>query len=361
MKKYPLLISALLFTAQLFAQTNPTTNIEITATCIQTDPTANFEIVNNNLFTLDIDYVSGETFQGKINLEPGVIFQLYVYKNSMVNFYYNNSIFITLLTNNVLCGDPQQAYGKIHAYGLGRLNSIYFFSVVNRNNFPVTVTGDAVNVVDSFTVPANGQVRIISDIGDLVLACNGTTFSLPVANGNYGIEESAFISVTPVCMDATTATFVIQNNDGNPHDAILRNASGVEHRYTLAAYANSTVVVENCNWDIYLAVSGLVNLSTQMIGDHFKVGSVSPANAQLTVSENAIEINKDPYSQTITVASNTTWTASSNQPWLTLNKATGTGNDEFVFSASANTSGTMRTATITLTAGCTVRMVTMEH
>ncbi len=262
---------------------NPITNIEITAACIQDSTTAIFEIVNNNLFTLDIYYESGESFRGTINLEPGVVFQLYVYKNSMVNFYYNYQVFNTLLTNNILCGDPQQAYAKIHAYGLGYLNSIYLFSVENRNNFPVTVTGDAVNVVDAFTVPANGQVRIISDIGDLVLVCDGTTFSLPRVL-DYGIEESAFISVTPISFDSTTATFYIQNNDGNPHDAILRNASGVEHRYTLAAYGDSAVVVENCNWDIYLAVPGLVNLSTQMIGDHFKVGSVSPANAALNVT-----------------------------------------------------------------------------
>jgi Viral BACON domain/Secretion system C-terminal sorting domain len=63
-------------------------------------------------------------------------------------------------------------------------------------------------------------------------------------------------------------------------------------------------------------------------------------------------INQSPEggSQTITVTSNTTWTASKNQTWLTLSKTSGTGNGNINTIIIPNSTSSERTATITITA-----------
>jgi PKD repeat protein len=52
----------------------------------------------------------------------------------------------------------------------------------------------------------------------------------------------------------------------------------------------------------------------------------------------------------VTINSNTTWTATSDQPWLTVSPETGTTNDTLVFTADANTLTETRTATVTVSA-----------
>jgi len=51
----------------------------------------------------------------------------------------------------------------------------------------------------------------------------------------------------------------------------------------------------------------------------------------------------------VTISSDVTWTASSDQSWLTVNPASGTGNNTLVLTASQNTTPASRTATVTVT------------
>jgi hypothetical protein len=340
---------------------NPTCMIEIFGACAQAVTQANYEVVNYSNFPVQISFASGESFSGVLELEPKVSYQIYVYPYSMTTFTYKNFIFKQLPTNNILCSEPQQLPEKIEAYALGNAGGVRLYSIKNKNNSPVTLTGICGEEPTTFTIPANDSVYVAGDY-DLALYLNE---DLVVATGLYdqtvGIKESAFLSTAPISMNPTTATFEIQNNDSISHDAILRDASGNEHRYTLAAYDFRNVTVENRNWDVYLAMAGTIDISSQMFGDHIKVGSVSPANAHLSVSEKTVEIDANPLPQTITVSSDRTWTVSSDQAWLTLNKASGAGNEAFILSASGNTSGITRTATITITAGCEVETVSVTQ
>jgi hypothetical protein len=150
------------------ASTDLLGKIKIVPTCIQSGTTANFEIVNENPFTLDIGYVSGEFFQGTINLETGVVFQLYVYANSMVDFYYSNVIFRTLPTNNQLCGTPQERFVLLYPVCSTATESVWDIESVDLR--PVDVVIDAVSVVFPVTAPPKGSpLRFVTPVIDLVV------------------------------------------------------------------------------------------------------------------------------------------------------------------------------------------------
>ncbi len=57
----------------------------------------------------------------------------------------------------------------------------------------------------------------------------------------------------------------------------------------------------------------------------------------------------DGSATTFAIVSNTSWTATSDQEWLTINVDSGTGNATLTFTAAANTTGNTRTATVTIT------------
>jgi len=62
------------------------------------------------------------------------------------------------------------------------------------------------------------------------------------------------------------------------------------------------------------------------------------------------------------VASNLQWTASSDQPWLKVDPATGQGNQPITFTADANPSGTERTAMVTVSAtGADSQIITITQ
>jgi hypothetical protein len=81
---------------------------------------------------------------------------------------------------------------------------------------------------------------------------------------------------------------------------------------------------------------------TRIYGHFFKI-------INLTVSTNSISINAlDNSTATFNITSNTNWTVSSNQDWLTLSKASGSGNDIITLTAQANILTSTRTAIVTV-------------
>ena len=75
-----------------------------------------------------------------------------------------------------------------------------------------------------------------------------------------------------------------------------------------------------------------------------------PASSTLTVSPTSLSYTANSESKTITVSSNTSWTASSSASWLTISPTSGSSNGTITATASANTSTTQRNATITVSA-----------
>lgn len=76
----------------------------------------------------------------------------------------------------------------------------------------------------------------------------------------------------------------------------------------------------------------------------------APGLPTLTLSGNTATLKgKENSSEAVTVSSNTTWTTTSSDTWLTLSAISGSGNGTLTFMATKNLSETSRTATITVT------------
>ena len=83
------------------------------------------------------------------------------------------------------------------------------------------------------------------------------------------------------------------------------------------------------------------------------------ASVTITVSQNTVSVAKEGNSvASVTVTSNTSWTASSDQEWLAISPSSGTGDGTLQFRVAANPLATMRTAIVTISAaGATTKTI----
>jgi hypothetical protein len=86
-------------------------------------------------------------------------------------------------------------------------------------------------------------------------------------------------------------------------------------------------------------------------------------NATLSVSSTALTIGANEGSSTIlTITSNTNWTVTSDQTWITPNQTTGSGNETITFTANYNPEVEQRVATITISAsGISSKTITITQ
>ncbi len=91
--------------------------------------------------------------------------------------------------------------------------------------------------------------------------------------------------------------------------------------------------------------------------------SAASATTMLTVSQNIVSIAKDANSTaSVTVTSNTTWSVSSDQTWLSVSPAMGSNNGTITFTAQANITTRTRTATVTVSGqGVSPQIITVTQ
>jgi hypothetical protein len=132
-------------------------------------------------------------------------------------------------------------------------------------------------------------------------------------------------------------------------------ASGTGNgQLTMTATQNTTSVARTAT--ITVTAPGLAAKTvtvTQQTGqaDYLTV-SATKATVEFTAGSNA----------SVDVSSNLAWTATSNQPWLTVSPASSTGNHELTFTAEENTVETSRSATVTVSAaGVASQLITVTQ
>jgi mannan endo-1,4-beta-mannosidase len=81
----------------------------------------------------------------------------------------------------------------------------------------------------------------------------------------------------------------------------------------------------------------------------------------LTVSPTSLSLAASASSGTVSVTSNTSWTVTDNQSWITVSPTSGSNNGSFTVSVTANTATTARTGTVTVTGGGITRTVAVTQ
>ena len=182
--------------------------------------------------------------------------------------------------------------------------------------------------------------------------------STPCGTSNYGEVEDYVINLQGPSLTVSsnaltigapansTASFGITSNVSwsisNPQPAWLSLSSSTGSNngtITLTATANPGTTTRTAT----LVVSG-IGVTSQTI-----TVTQGASSALLTVSTNSLTIGAPANStNTFNIVSNTAWTTSSNQTWLTLSSGSGSNNALMTLTASANPGTTTRTATVTV-------------
>jgi len=109
--------------------------------------------------------------------------------------------------------------------------------------------------------------------------------------------------------------------------------------------------------------SAILVFSANGVADQTCTVTQEAATPTLTVTPQVFSVRAlSDSTKLIHISSNSTWTASSDQNWLVINKISGSGNEEFSFTTALNTSSIARTAKISiLVEGLGTKTVTVSQ
>ena len=331
-----------------FPTNDPVANIHVIPACSDTE-NSNFIIKNDNPFSVTINY-SGGPIEGSVIVWGKSSQIIYLIKDITVSFTENGVLFKELITNDQKCTDHPFPYLLIEALPLGSYGGTSVYSVTNHHNQDVDLTATTNGGSFSFTLPALGSTLLVTPGTAVDLSYDGALFATVQPSG-VAWSGCGIITATALCADASTAVFTLQNNDSTTREAVLRNSSGTEHRYTLRASEERTVIIENTDWEIRLAADDLVGSADRVMDDHFRIGSVSPGgDCVFAVSPAAVALPPQASGSGafVVISDAPGWTAASDQAWVSPDKTEGTGCDTVTLIAQENT-GPERTAVVTVT------------
>lgn len=200
----------------------------------------------------------------------------------------------------------------------------------------------------SVTITANENTAIDQRTAIVTVSCAGTNsknITITQIPGNAKLLVSTQ-TLTVDAAEGSTANFNITSNAtwsavSDQSWLTVTPASGEKNATVIvAADANKTTLERSS------IVTIAINDSTkQTVTVTQKAGE-----ATLAVSQSSLNINAQKGSTaTFTITSNTTWKVSSDQSWLTTGATSGSGDEIITLTAEANTSGSARTALITVT------------
>jgi hypothetical protein len=203
-------------------------------------------------------------------------------------------------------------------------------TTTSQRTASVTITTGGINRTISVTQPAAGASLTLSP----------TTWSAAVSGGNTSVTVTSNVAWNAPTSDQTWLTFT--NVPTN------RNSGGT---FTMNAAANTTTGSRSAT----VTVTG---------GGLSRTISVTQAAAAatLTVSPTSWNPNSTAQNTSITVTSNTSWSAWSSDPtWLGISKTSGSGNDTLTMNVLANPNITTRTGTITISSGGITRTINVTQ
>jgi len=214
------------------------------------------------------------------------------------------------------------------------------------NNSLVTVTAEAnpTTATRTATVTVSGS-GITSQIVTVTQLSEAATLTV----STNSLEVAA--------VNGSTATFNITSNTSwstasSQSWLTVNPASGTDNcSVTVTAEANPTISTRTAT--VTVSGSGVASQSVTV--------TQSAGTAILEISASSLEIGAEEGSTvSFTVTSNTNWTVSSDQIWLSVNPASGTGDGTVIVTAEANSTSAVRTAIVTVSAdGATSQTVTV--
>jgi mannan endo-1,4-beta-mannosidase len=199
-----------------------------------------------------------------------------------------------------------------------------------------------------------------------------TTWGNRLVNGTNGIRSTSVLA----------SVFGAATNNLNVSSATLSFGSAASSS-AIAVTANvSWTVADNQTWLSASPASGANNGSftvsaTANTGSASRTGTVTVSGGgvtrtvavtqsgtiatTLTLSTASLALGSGASTGTFAITSNTSWTVTDDQGWITASPASGSNNATVTVSATANTATTSRTGTVTVSGGSITRTVSVTQ
>ena len=253
---------------------------------------------------------------------------------------------------------------------------------------PMSITLDADGSVQMININSNTSWSVMRD--DSWLQCSPADGSGNVsvkvsASVNNGDERRSKLTFTDKTGKATASVTVTQK--GAPEKTLTVNPESLS--FSSSANNNTFTIMSNMSWSVEsnaswctvspssgsnnsaiavkVETNSAVSSRTATItvkGDGIiKTVSVNQeaAEAQLTLSKDAVSISADGGTQSVTVKSNSGWSATSNQSWLTISPSQGNGDGTLTLKATANSNTSSRQATVTVRCGDITKTISVTQ
>ncbi len=195
-----------------------------------------------------------------------------------------------------------------------------------------------------------GRIALITVSGTNL---NGTSVNSQTINvTQVGVDapiNSLSVSTTTLNVNATSNSTTSFNITSNTNWSISSNKTWLTANTTSGSGNANIILTANVNTSSTARIDTIIVSST---ATSCQIIIVSQAGANvssnLSVSPTSINIISDAGTGNFNITTNTSWTVSSNQTWLTSNTNSGSGNATITLTSTANTSTTARTATVTV-------------
>ena len=246
--------------------------------------------------------------------------------------------------------------------------SLSFSHSSSSSNVDITsnTTWDATSDVNWITItPSNGN-------GD------GTISVTPRSNPTTSARTAL---VTISSSDGTTKTFTVSQAAGEPIISVPSTTVSIANSSTatpVSITSNTTwdartdvnwltITPANGNGDGLISVTPSANLTTlartatvtiSSPDGTTKTFSVSQVGADpiITLQKTTISFTDTLSSDSVIITSNGLWTAQSDVSWLIVSPESGTGNDTIIIKTQTNTTGIVRTGTVTISSNAIVAL-----
>jgi hypothetical protein len=221
---------------------------------------------------------------------------------------------------------------------------------------PSTGTGNG-----SVTLTAAANSALSERVATITVSAAGVDPKMVIVTQAAG---AATLTVSPTSLnigagDGSTASFSINSNTtwnvSSDQTWLSKSTSnGIGNgSVTLTAQSNTSITSRSATLTVTATGAAAKTITvTQAAGD----ATLSVSSTSLIIAAN------EGSTSTLTITSNTSWTVSSNQTWVTPNQTTGSGNATITFTAHNNPEVEQRIATITVSSlGITTKTVTITQ
>ena len=212
---------------------------------------------------------------------------------------------------------------------------------INTTNLADTFNNYIAKTSGTYTVKVTNTNGCFRNMRDTLVTINPKPNTSSI-NGNENVLVSSTQTYSVTNTSSSGYNWIVSNgtiNSGN-------GSSSISVTWPSTAGTGSVKVIETG--------------STGCKGDTQAL-SINISSFTLNVNPLSLSYTNTASSKKVGVTSNTSWTVSANQTWVSLNKANGTNNDSVTISLTANGTSVQRTATVTFTAGSLTQTVSVTQ